>query len=117
MKLIYIAGAYTAPTAVQRGANVQRARETAANVAALGGFPVTPHQMQLGIEDAGDEPFWYEGTMELMRRCDAVVVAPMSAASRGVTREVNEAHRLGKPVFYIDPVANDLPALASYLAS
>lgn len=97
--LIYIAGPYSAPTAVQRAANVQRAREVAAQVAALGAFPVTPHLLGTGIEDAGDDAFWYRGTLELMRRCDAVVVLSGVDDSKGTRAEIDEAKRLGVPVF------------------
>ena len=99
MKLIYIAGAYTAPTRCGIAANVQRAREVADAVARLGAFPVTPHFFDSGIEDAGDAAFWYAGTLEVMRRCDALIVAPGSDESKGTSVEIAVMVTLGKPVF------------------
>jgi hypothetical protein len=54
MKIVYIAGPYTAGTRCQVLANVQRAREVADRVARAGGFPVCPHLLGAGLEDAGD---------------------------------------------------------------
>jgi hypothetical protein len=47
---------------------------------------------------ATDEVF-LEGTMELLRRCDAVVLVPNWRDSAGAQAEVAEAERLGLPVF------------------
>jgi len=65
-------------------ANIQAAREAAAQVALMGAFPVTPHLLGHGLEDAGDEQFWYDGTLELMLRCDAVYLVPGWDQSGGV---------------------------------
>ncbi len=109
MKLIYIAGAYTAPTRCAIAANVQRAREVADAVARLGAFPVTPHLLGDGIEDAGDAAFWYAGTLEVMRRCDALIVVPGSDESKGTSTEIAVMVTMGKPVFL------GLPDLAGWI--
>lgn len=99
MRLVYIAGPYTAPTRCAVAANVQRAREVADRVARAGAFAVCPHFLGDGIEDAGDAAFWYEGTLEVMRRCDAVVLVAGWSASKGAVREEMEAVERGMPVF------------------
>jgi len=111
MHMIYIAGAYTAPTRTGIMANVQRAREVAARVAAHGAFPVTPHFLGDGIEDAGSPQFWYDGTLALMRRCDAVLVVPGYEESKGTLLEIADAGRRGLPVLYTEA------ALVRWLAS
>ncbi len=111
LHMIYIAGAYTATTRVGIMANVQRARVVAARVVAHGAFPVTPHFLGDGIEDAGTPQFWCDGTLALMRRCDAVMVVPESGESKGTTQEIREAMRRGQPVFHSEA------ALARWLAS
>jgi hypothetical protein len=100
--LVYVAGSYTASTRCQVMANVQRAREVAERVARARAFPITPHFLGDGIEDVGGAVFWYEGTLELMRRCDAVVVVPGSENSRGTRIEIATARGVGLPVFFAE---------------
>lgn len=103
MKLIYIAGPYTAPTVCERRRNVQAARDLADQVNRLhgaeGAFAITPHFVGDGIEDSGDAQFWYDGTMELMRRCDAVLLVDGWHESKGAQAERDVALRRGLPVF------------------
>lgn len=99
MRLVYIAGPYTAPTRCGIAANVQRAREVADRVNRAGAFAVCPHLLGDGIEDSGDAEFWYEGTLEVMRRCDAVVLVPGWKNSSGAIKEEAEATARGMPVF------------------
>lgn len=42
--------------------------------------------------------FWLEGTLELLRRCDAVLLVPGWEKSSGTRAEIEEAERLGIPV-------------------
>lgn len=101
LKLVYIAGPYTAPTRCQVMANIQRAREVADRVARAGAFPVWPHPLGAGLEDAGDEAFWYAGTLELMRRCDAVVLVPGWEKSKGAQGEAGVADIRDMPLFCV----------------
>ena len=54
--------------------------------------------MGLGFEDAREPAWWYEGTAEVMRRCDAVLASRDWLRSKGAVAEVTEARRLGLPV-------------------
>ena len=45
------------------------------------------------------DEFWLEGTLELLRRCDAVFLIPGWEQSTGSRSELDEATRLGLPVF------------------
>ncbi|EBU3319582.1 hypothetical protein CVQ90_20370 [Salmonella enterica subsp. enterica serovar Bareilly] len=121
--MIYLAGPYrpyiigsgcTVPTTV----NILKAEETAVSVVdqlyVHKMFPVTPHLNTANFEykTEGEIPdeYWLECTMELMRRCDAVLLIGEDAMrSSGTRAEVEEAKRLNIPVF------NNLDHLVSSL--
>ena len=107
--LVYIAGPFraTSPWLVEQ--NVRRAEEWALAVACAGGMPVTPHLLGRHFNDhpigrPDDEQFWLAGTLELMRRCDGVLMIPKWSESRGATAELDEAGRIGLPVLFADHV-------------
>jgi len=100
MKVFYIAGPFTAETAWKREQNIRRAEEIALGLATIGIMPLCPHTNTRFFDGECTPDFWYEGTLELLRRCDAVVMVPGWEASRGAVAECNEAMRLGKPVYY-----------------
>jgi nucleoside 2-deoxyribosyltransferase len=99
MKLIYIAGPFRASDAWEVHCNVHRAERAARDVSRLGAFPVTPHSIGAHFDGTETAEFWLTGTMELLRRCDAVLVLPNSGRSTGTQAELKEAERLGIPVF------------------
>lgn len=99
MKVIYIAGPFTAPTSWQRELNVRRAEELGFVIAEAGAMPLIPHANTRYFEGTMTPEFWYEGTLELLRRCDAVAVCAGYVGSRGTGLEIAEAARRGMPVF------------------
>ena len=104
-KLVYVAGSYRAASRWEVEQNIRRAEATAARVLEAGAFPVCPHANTRGyLEDLATEDFFVAGTLELMCRCDAVVLVaddPNLAQSRGVAGELAEAIRRGLPVLTV----------------
>lgn len=103
MKLIYIAGAYSAPTPEGVAENCAIARAAGASLVQKAGpiaFPVIPHQTGRDIEHIGDYSYWIAATLALMKRCDAVLALPRWEQSRGAMAEVRTADREPMPVFY-----------------
>jgi nucleoside 2-deoxyribosyltransferase len=102
MKLVYVAGPYRAGTPQGVELNIAVARRVGILVAISGNYPVIPHSNTSKFEDLipslGDE-FWLEGTMELMRKCDCVVLCPGWEHSSGTRAEIREAQTLGIPVY------------------
>lgn len=101
MKLIYIAGPYTAETPEGIQENVEAAQQLGREVMSL--FPgkvlaVVPHSMGKGLESQEDYAFWCEATIEVMKRCDAVVLVPWWIKSQGAVKEVDVAIRMRLPV-------------------
>jgi len=74
MKVVYIAGAFRGRTAWDIAENVRAAERAGLAIARLGAMPLIPHANTAHFHGEGDDAFWLAGTLELMRRCDAVYV-------------------------------------------
>lgn len=115
MILIYIAGPYRADTFDKTKENIRLARVAAAELVfqsqmcleePLSVFPVVPHT-NTGLFDyetlIKDVPadYYLDGTMELLKRCGAVILTSWDAAqkSKGTRAEVQYANWSGIPVF------------------
>ena len=99
MKLVYIAGPFRGPTAWDVAENVRNAERVGLEVAKAGHMPVVPHANTQHFHGQLDDAFWLEGTLELLRRCDAVVLVPGWEKSSGTRAEVREARRIGITVY------------------
>lgn len=121
MKVVYIAGKYRGPTPWDVEQNIRAAEEVAARVAAMGLMPQVVHPMTRFIGGSNsDEQFWVDGTLEIMRRCDAVVLVPGWDKSTGTRGEIAEARALGIPVFGLesgDDLDRSVPLHAAAIAS
>ena len=110
-KLVYVAGPYSAPTRFETESNVHRAEALGVQVARAGAYPVIPHSnTRPYFEDLQGHDFWLAGTMQLMRRCDAVILLENWHQSSGAKAEVDEASAIGLPVF------TNIDALKSWLS-
>lgn len=113
--VIYVAGPYRSSTREGVELNIQAARAVGLLCCRKGWSPIIPHA-NTGHLDAvdpsiGDE-FWLASTMELLRRCDAVVLVPGWDRSSGTKAEIEEAQRLDLPIFSSE---NTLPTGAKFL--
>lgn len=98
--LVYVAGPYAATTRWEEEQNVRHAEAVGYNVADAGAMPVIPHtNTRPHFSDLNSAEWWYEATVELMRRCDAVMMVPGWKQSKGSVAERTEAERIGLPVF------------------
>lgn len=100
MKVVYIAGPFRAKTGWLIEQNVRRAEELGLAVSRLGVAPLIPHCNTRNFQGEGEDSYWLEATMELLRRCDAMILVPGWEKSSGTRAEVNEAARIGIPVFH-----------------
>ena len=100
MKLVYIAGPYRAPTPWGVEQNIQAAVLAAAQVWAAGLAAVCPHANSAHMEGVTTDENFLAGTLEMLRRCDAILVIEGWKNSEGARGEVDEAVRLGLPVLY-----------------
>ena len=101
MMMIYTAGPFSGKTRDEVEANIDRMVALSLEVARLGAFPVCPHANTAHPDFEKLQPytFWIDGTMELLRRCDAVLLSADWERSSGARGERAEAERLRLPVF------------------
>jgi hypothetical protein len=102
MKLVYCAGRFSAPTRAEVEANIAQAVDVALEVARAGFMPVCPHANTAHPDFEQVQPyrFWIEGTRELLKRCDAMVLVPCFEGSAGTLGEIETAHEMGIPIFH-----------------
>lgn len=88
--LVYIAGPFRGPTPLDVARNIERARDLALRVAQLGDgcFPITPHLNTAPFDKQMTDQFWLDGDIELMNRCDAMVLTEDYQTSSGARREL-----------------------------
>lgn len=109
MKLIYIAAPFTAGTAWGVAENVRRAEqwgkivlEAAQAMESGSAWPIIPHANTSLFHGSCDEDHAYEGTMEMLRRCDGMFCVTMykfdGTISTGVQKELAEASRMNIPI-------------------
>jgi nucleoside 2-deoxyribosyltransferase len=99
LQVVYIAGPYRGPTAWRIAENIRDAERAALEVARAGFVPLCPHSMTAHFHGELTEEYWLAATLELMRRCDAVLLVGDWKGSAGATAERAEAQRLGIPVY------------------
>lgn len=113
--LVYIAGPYRAPTRQGIELNIQAARAVAVRAAQKGWAVICPHLNTAHMDEIAPElgdQFWLDATMEMMRRCDAIVTVAGWSESKGTKAELDEAEELEIPVFY---QVDALPTAAEFL--
>jgi hypothetical protein len=103
--VIYIAGPFRATNSdgsqdmfrVQE--NVMRAMALALQVWRLGAVALCPHGNSMFFTGAAPDAVWLDGDLELVRRCDGLLLTDDWAKSRGAQAERRFALDLGMPVF------------------
>lgn len=79
---------------------MRRAEEAALEVAKQGYMPLCPHTNTRFFDGLLTPEFWLEGTQELLKRCDAVLVLEGWEQSEGTKEEIELAKELRMPIFY-----------------
>lgn len=109
MKLVYVAGPFRGPSSWDIECNIRRAEALALEVWRLGAAALCPHCNTRFFQGAADDKVWLEGDLEMLRRCDALIVTPDWSRSSGARAEVKFAYEHGIPCF------NNLASLQLYL--
>ncbi len=101
MKLIYTAGPYRD----KRGAwfiqaNIRAAESVALELWRMGFAVICPHKNTALFDGSvSSDQVWMDGDLEMVRRCDAIVMLPGSDTSEGAKIELREAVHHDIPVY------------------
>jgi hypothetical protein len=99
VKVVYVAGPFRGPNAWEIEENIRCAERLALDVWRLGVACICPHTNTRFFQGAAPDEVWPEGDLEILRRCDAVILTENWRLSSGARAEVKAAGRLGIPVF------------------
>lgn len=99
MRLGYVAGPYRGPTESDVDRNIQSAKRVAQEVWQLGVPVVCPHLNTQFFGGLAPDDLWLTGDLEILRRCDFVVLCPGWENSQGTQEEVKLADELGLDMF------------------
>lgn len=100
MKIAYVAGPYRDP----RGEwyvwqNIQRAREVAMQLWQAGYGVFCPHSNTFMMGGGCDDSVWLKGDLEILSRCDLIVMLPGWEQSQGAKAELEMALLKSIPTF------------------
>ncbi|HXJ56945.1 MAG TPA: DUF1937 family protein [Verrucomicrobiae bacterium] len=98
MTVVYVAGPFRGPTPWDVECNIRRAEALALEVWRLGAVALSPHCNTRHFDKAAPDDIWLKGDLELLRRCDAMIVTPDWERSSGARAEVEYALSLGMPI-------------------
>ncbi len=104
MLVIYVAGPYRAESPWETEQNIRRAETVANWIWERGHVALCPHTNARYASALVPDANYLAGTMELMRRCDGVIVLPRWESSEGTCGEIMEATRLEKPVARLEMI-------------
>jgi len=111
--VVYVAGPYRGPSRAAIELNIQVARKVGALAALKGWSPIIPQANTGHLDEvvALPDQFWLDATMELLRRCDALLLCPGWERSTGTLAEMDEASRLRLPIYMTEA---DLPNACNF---
>lgn len=99
LRVVYIAGPYRGASQWEVKENIRRAEYLASWVWGQGAVALCPHLNTAFFEGLAEDEVWLRGDLELLRRCDAVLLTPDWMNSEGAREERRVAEELGMPVF------------------
>ena len=114
MKVAYVAGPYRAKTINGIWCNIERAKLLAADLWKMGYAVICPHANTAFMDgattsnQADDSHVWLKGDLEILKRCDCIVMIPGWEQSEGATAEMQYACAHDIPVFIWPKHAEEL---------
>lgn len=104
MKIVYLAGPYRGANPAETERNIRTAQRYAMALTEAGIAVYSPHLNTAHFDGLQPDEWFFKHGLEMLRRCDALVVMPGFENSSGTLREVMEAQKLQIPTCYVpDP--------------
>ena len=103
MPVVYVAGPFRGNDAWEIEQNIRRAETLALEVWRAGAAGVCPHTNTRFYQGACPDHVWLAGDLEILRRCDAILMTPDWQKSEGARREHVEAFNRNLRIFYTVP--------------
>lgn len=100
MKLGYVAGPFRGANSWEMEENIRRAERLALEVWKLGAACICPHSNTRFYQGAAPDNVWLDGDLEMLGRCDFIVMTPDWTRSEGARGEHQFALDNGLAVFY-----------------
>ncbi len=102
IKLVYVAGPFSAPDRAGVEITIERAARLGLEVAKLGACPWVPHANTAlpAYEHVQPYQFWIDATELQRQKCDALLTLEGWEKSSGARKEVAAARASGQPVFH-----------------
>jgi hypothetical protein len=100
VKIAYIAGPYRADTVHGIVENIRRAEAVAIKYWRLGYAVICPHKNTALFDGLMPDSVWLAGAIELLKRCDVIVMMKGWENSSGSIAERKIALKLGLEVIY-----------------
>lgn len=112
----YISGKYRAPTIHGIHANIEAARWVAVDAWLAGMTALCPHMNSAYMDGIAPDTAFLDGDLELLRRCDLLILVPGWETSEGAKIERQEAVRRGIPTYVWETEGDAARILTMYTA-
>lgn len=107
MKILYVAGPFRGPTPWDVECNVRHAEALSLRAAKCGVFPFCPHANTRFFDKQCTDELWLNGDLELLHRCDGILLTNDYVRSTGARAELEWAVKWGLRVFHENDVGLD----------
>jgi len=104
MRVAYISGPYHGDTIWETVQNIRLAEAVALDYWKKGYAVICPHKNSALFDGAAPESIWIAGDLEILSRCDVIVMIAGWRKSKGAQLELERARELGLEVIYDDVV-------------
>jgi hypothetical protein len=95
--LVYIAGPFRGASQWEQTLNIRLAETAALSVWRAGHVAICPHLNTANFQGALPDEVWLKGDLEILKRCDGVLVVGDWSKSKGTLKEVKLADALNIP--------------------
>lgn len=101
-RVVFIGGAYAGKTIHDTVENIRKAEYWAIRVWQAGGISICPHTNSALLNGVVEEKVFLDGYVEVLRRCDGLLLIPGWDNSDGAKMEEEYAKSFNLPIFFTE---------------